>query len=51
MMKIPKYVQDKIATRKELYVKVDASDLRKSHAIPYALIIVLQLHLIEGGII
>lgn len=48
---IPKYVQDKKAARKELYVKVDASDLRKSHAIPYALIIVLQLHLIEGGII
>lgn len=48
---ISKYVQDKISTRKELYIKDDASDLRKSHAIPYALIIVLQLHLIEGGII
>lgn len=48
---IPKYIKDKDATRLELYKKVDASDLRKSHAIPYALIIVLQLHLIDAGII
>jgi DNA polymerase III alpha subunit len=48
---ISKYIKNKIETRKELYTKVDASDLRKSHAIPYALIIVLQLHLIEAGII
>lgn len=48
---IPKYIKDKVATREQLYKKVDASDLRKSHAIPYALIIVLQLHLIDAGII
>lgn len=48
---IPKYIKDKVGTRKELYIKVDASDLRKSHAIPYAQIIVLQMHLIKAGII
>jgi len=48
---IDKYLSDKANVRKELYKKVDASDLRKSHAIPYALLIVLQLHLIEGEII
>lgn len=48
---IPKYIKDKVTTREQLYKKTDASDLRKSHAIPYALIIVLQLHLIEAGII
>lgn len=48
---IDKYKNDKATTRKELYVKLDPSDLRKSHAVPYALIIVLQLHLIKGGII
>lgn len=48
---IDKYISDKKSTRKELYVKVDASDLRKSHAIPYALLIVLQLHLIDAEII
>lgn len=48
---IDKYLGDKVETRKELYKKVDASDLRKSHAIPYALLIVLQLHLIEANII
>lgn len=48
---IDKYITNKVETRKELYKKVDASDLRKSHAIPYALLIVLQLHLIEAEII
>lgn len=45
---VDKYLKDKEGTRKELYVKNDPSDLRKSHAIPYALLIVLQLHLIES---
>jgi hypothetical protein len=48
---IDKYLSNKTSTRLELYNKVDASDLRKSHAIPYALIIVLQLHLLGAGII
>ena len=47
---IDKYSKDVVNTRKELYKKVDASDLRKSHAIPYALLIVLQLHLLEAGV-
>lgn len=46
---IDKYIKDKDSTRKELYTKLEASDLRKSHAIPYALLIVLQLHLIKFG--
>lgn len=48
---IDKYVQNKESVRKELYKKVDASDLRKSHAIPYAQVIALQLHLLEADII
>lgn len=48
---IDKYVKNKNEVRKLLYKKVDASDLRRSHAIPYAQIIVLQLHLIKAGII
>lgn len=48
---IPKYKRDKKAARLELYQKRDPSDLRKSHAIPYAMLIVLQLHLIKGGIL
>lgn len=48
---IDKYISDKTGTRKELYKKVDASDLRKSHAIPYALLIVLQLHLLKADIL
>ena len=48
---IPKYKKDKKATRVELYMKKDPSDLRKSHVIPYAMLIVLHLHLIKGGIL
>lgn len=47
---VDKYIRNRTQTRKELYVKHDASDLRRSHAIPYALLIVLQLHLIKSGI-
>ena len=45
---IDKYVKNKKAVLKELYTKRDPSDLRKSHAIPYALLIVLQLHLFKA---
>lgn len=48
---IAKYIKNKVLTRHELYVKTEASDLRKSHAIPYALLIVLQLHLIKADIL
>jgi DNA polymerase III alpha subunit len=44
---IDKYVKDKKEVRKVLYDKKLASDLRKSHAIPYAQLIVLQLHKIK----
>lgn len=40
-------VQDKSDIRKILYNKTSPSDLRKSHAIPYAYLIIAQLNLIE----
>jgi hypothetical protein len=46
---LDKYLIDKKETRKLLYTKVASSDYRKSHAIAYAHIIVLQLHLIKDG--
>jgi len=46
---INSYVKDKEAIRKELYKKEKASDLRKSHAIPYAYLVIAQLNLIEEG--
>lgn len=48
---LDKYVKNKSSVIKELYTKRDPSDLRKSHAIPYALLIVLQLHLIKANIL
>lgn len=39
------YLKSPEVTRNELYSKIDVSDLRKSHAISYAMNIVLQLHL------
>lgn len=48
---IDKYVKNKRAVLKELYTKRDPSDLRKSHAIPYALLIVLQLHLFKADLL
>lgn len=48
---VDKYLKNKEAVQKELYTKRDPSDLRKSHAIPYALLIVLQLHLIKAEIL
>lgn len=47
------YLKDREAVRKELYVKPD-NDLawyKKPHAVAYALTIVLQLHLIKGGVL
>lgn len=46
---VDKYIKekDKTAIRKLLYQKEDSSDLRKSHAIPYAYLIVAQLNLIK----
>jgi len=45
------YVNNPEKTREELYTKRINSDMRKAHAVSYALLIVLQLHLIgmENG--
>jgi len=44
---LDKYLKNRKLARQELYTKRSKSDLRKSHAIPYALLIVLQLNIIE----
>lgn len=46
------YLQDRSRTRKDLY-RQDATggySFKKAHAVAYALVIVLQLHLIKAGI-
>ena len=46
------YVAQKEATRKALYAKDDTGySFKKSHAIAYSLVIILQLHLISAGIL
>jgi DNA polymerase III alpha subunit len=47
------YLEDPVQTREFLYKKEQGSEgyaFKKAHAIAYALVIVLQLHLIKGGI-
>lgn len=45
------YLRDPSAARADLYrVDGDGYAFKKSHAISYALVIVIQLHLIKGGI-
>lgn len=44
-----KYMKNPKKIRVELFTKREAMDMRKAHAIPYALLIVLQLHLIKQG--
>lgn len=50
---VEKYMLDRVTTRTELYTidKNDKYSYKKGHAISYALIVVLQLHLIEHGIL
>jgi DNA polymerase III alpha subunit len=43
------YTLDKIRTRKVLYQKTEGYYLKKSHAVAYALTIVMQMHLISLG--
>jgi DNA polymerase III alpha subunit len=45
------YLRDRINTRKKLYTisKGDVYSYKKGHAIAYAMIVVLQLHLIASG--
>lgn len=44
---VDKYIKNSKAIRPELYTKREPSDLRKSHAVAYALLIVLQMNLFE----
>lgn len=50
---VDKYAQNRNQVRKILYIKSpdDKYVFKKSHAVAYALTIVLQLHLIEAGIL
>lgn len=48
---LAKYMSDKESARKLLYTKTSTSDYKKSHAVAYAHIVVLQLHLIHAEII
>jgi hypothetical protein len=48
---LDKYLRNKKAARNELYTKRQVSDLRKSHAIAYAVNIVINMHLVEAGVL
>jgi DNA polymerase III alpha subunit len=49
---LPLYIKDKSKARKLLYMNdKDGYSFKKSHAISYALVIILQLHLISVGMI
>lgn len=48
---LDKYIKNKDLARKELYTKRQVSDLRKSHAIAYAVNIVINMNLLEAKII
>jgi len=44
------YLKERVACRRALYAKDDEGySFKKSHALAYALVVVLQLHLIEQG--
>lgn len=44
---LSKYLINPDSVREELHTKRDKSDLRRSHSLPYAMLIVLNLHLIK----
>jgi len=46
---LDKYLKNKKEHRKELYTIRDKSHMKKAHALAYALLVVLQLHLIKMG--
>lgn len=46
---LDKYLRNPNKIRPELFKKRAPEDMRKAHAIPYAILIVLQLHLIKEG--
>jgi hypothetical protein len=45
------YLKDRVNVRPLLYEKTDKYFFKRSHAIAYAVTIVLQLHLIKGGLL
>lgn len=45
---LDKYVKDPASVREELHTKREKSDLRRSHALPYAMLIVLNMHVIQA---
>lgn len=51
MILLNKYLTDKKSTRLLIYQKQSSSDYKKSHAVAYAHIVVLQLHLIQANIL
>lgn len=44
---LDKYLKNRDAIRLELYTKRQGSDLRKSHTIPYAMLIMLHMHILK----
>lgn len=51
MKLLNKYIANKNFIRPILYQKQSSSDYKKSHAVAYAHIVVLQLHLIQAGLL
>lgn len=51
MILLNKYISNKAFIRPILYQKQSSSDYKKSHAVAYAHIVVLQLHLIQAGLL
>lgn len=47
----PLYLVNKAGTRASLYRKGNGYAFKKSHSVAYALVVVLQLHLIEAGLL
>ena len=47
---IDKYLNDKTNTRHKLYEK-EGNSMRKSHAIPYAMLVIVNMYLLEHGIL
>lgn len=46
---IDKYIKNKAVVRKELYIKREHGDMRKSHAVAYAMLVVLHMNLLTSG--
>lgn len=47
---LDKYLRNPDKVRPELHTKREKSDLRRSHSVPYAMLIVLHMHLLKRGI-